>query len=86
VAHFQSIVVFVLVSVSVLLSLWWLTPLRRRLWLLDHLVSAHAKGGPLVKLRRSLLAKSVLGACGACKANPSADAQRSTQKTGALRR
>ena len=82
----QNAIVFVLVALSVLFSLWWLTPVRRRLWILDRLVSADATRGPLVALRRSLLAKSVLGGCGACKANPNAGAQRSTEKTGALRR
>jgi hypothetical protein len=82
----QSAVVFVLVAASVLLSLWWLTPARRRLWVLDRLVSTNATRGPLVRLRRTLLARAVLGTCGACKANPSADARRSTQKADGPRR
>ena len=85
-AALQSIVVFVLVGSSVLLSLWWLTSARWRLWLLDRLASPNATRGPLAALRRSLLARSALGGCGACKANPSADAQRSTQKAAGLRR
>jgi hypothetical protein len=85
-ALFQNVVVFVLVAASVLMSLWWLTPARRRLWVLDRLVRADATRGPLVRLRHSLLAKAALGGCGACKANPSAAAPRSTQKAGALRR
>ena len=84
-AALQSAIVVVLVAASVLLSLWWLTPARRRLWVLDRLVSPNATHGPLVRLRRTLLARSALG-CNACKANPSADAQRSTQKAGGLRR
>ncbi|HEY5101982.1 MAG TPA: hypothetical protein VII70_04300 [Steroidobacteraceae bacterium] len=81
----QNAIVFVLVAASVLLSLWWLTPARRRLWIFDRLVSADATRGPLVALRRTLLAKAALGGCGACKANPSAGAPRS-EKTGGLRR
>jgi hypothetical protein len=82
----QNTVVFVLVAASVLFSVWWLTPARRRLWILDHLVSPDATRGPLAALRRTLLAKSALGGCGACKANPNAGAQRSTEKAGGLRR
>jgi hypothetical protein len=82
----QNAIVFVLVAVSVLLSLWWLTPARRRLWLLDRLLSPNSTRGPLAALRRTLLAKTVLGGCGACKANPNAGAQRSTEKAGGPRR
>jgi hypothetical protein len=85
-AAWQNVVALVLVAGSVFLSCWWLTPARRRLWLLDRLVSAQATRGPLVALRQSLLAKAALGGCGTCKANPSADAQHSTQKAGGLRR
>jgi len=60
-ATLQNIVVCVLVSASVLLSLWWLTPQRRRLWVLDRLLGAHATRGPLVRLRRSLLSKAAQG-------------------------
>lgn len=81
----QSVIVFMLVSASVLLSLWWLTPARRRLWVLDRLVSPSATRGPLVRLRRSLLARAALG-CNACKANPNVDAKRSTQKAAGLPR
>jgi len=83
-AALQNAVVFALVAASVLFSVWWLTPARWRLWVLDRLVSADATRGPLVRLRGSLLARAALG-CNACKANPSADAQRSTQKAAGLR-
>ena len=85
-AALQNVVVFLLVGASLFLSAWWLTPARRRLWLLDRFIGTKQTRGPLVALRASLLAKSALGGCGACKANPNADAQRSTQKAGALRR
>jgi hypothetical protein len=81
----ENIVVIVLVAGSAFLSGWWLTPTRARLWLLDRLVDRSATRGPLVALRRTLLAKAALG-CGACKAKPSAGAQRSTQKAAGLRR
>jgi hypothetical protein len=85
-AALQNVAVFTLVAGSVFLSIWWLTPARRRLWLLDRLIGTKQTRGPLFTLRESLLAKAALGGCGACKANPNADAQRSTQKAGALRR
>jgi hypothetical protein len=84
-AAFQSVVVIVLVAASLILSAWWLTPMRRRLWVLDHLVSAQATRGPLVRLRRALLARSQIG-CHACRANPSATAQHSSEKPAGLRR
>jgi hypothetical protein len=85
-AALQNVAVITLVAGSVFLSIWWLTPARRRLWLLDRLIGTKQTRGPLFALRESLLAKAALGGCGACKANPNADAQRSTQKAGALRR
>jgi cytochrome c553 len=85
-ATLQNIVVFVLVGASVLLSLWWLTSARWRLWLIERLASPNATRGPLAALRRSLSARSALGGCGACKANPSANAQHPTQKAAGLRR
>jgi hypothetical protein len=85
-AALQNVVVFALVAGSVFLSCWWLTPARRRLWLLERLVSPNATRGPLARLRQSLLSKAALGSCGACKSNPSVDAQRSTQKAAGLRR
>jgi hypothetical protein len=85
-AALQNIAVLLLVAGSVFFSAWWLTPARWRLWVLDRLIGAKQSRGPLVALRESLLAKAALGGCGACKANPNADAQRSTQKAGALRR
>ena len=60
-AVLQSVVVIVLVAASLILSCWWLTPARRRLWVLDHLVRADATRGPLVRLRRALLARSCVG-------------------------
>jgi hypothetical protein len=77
----QSAIVIVLVAASLILSAWWLTPARRRLWVLDHLLRADATRGPLVRLRRALLARAQIG-CHACRANPSAGAPRSTE-TGA---
>ena len=77
----QSAIVIVLVAASLILSAWWLTPARRRLWVLDHLLRAYATRGPLVRLRRALLARAQIG-CHACRANPSAGAPRSTE-TGA---
>jgi hypothetical protein len=85
-AALQNIVVFVLVGLSVLLSLWWLTSARWRLWLIERLASPNATRGPLAALRRSLTARSALGGCGACKANLSASAQHPTQKAAGLRR
>jgi hypothetical protein len=82
---FENFVVFVLVGSSVLLSVWWLMSARWRLRVLNHLVGTSATRGPLAALRRSLLSRSALGGCGTCKANPSADAQRSTQKAAGLR-
>jgi len=84
-AVLQSVVVIVLVAASLILSCWWLTPARRRLWVLDHLVRADATRGPLVRLRRALLARAQLG-CHACSANPSASARHSTEKGAGLRR
>jgi hypothetical protein len=84
-ATLQSVVVIVLVSGSLILSAWWLTSARRRLWVLDHLVSDKATRGPLVRLRRALLARSQIG-CHACRANPSASVQHSTEKAAAPRR
>jgi hypothetical protein len=81
----QNVIVSVLVAASLILSAWWLTPARRRLWVLDHLVSADAARGPLVRLRRALLARAQLG-CHACSANPTSSARHSTEKGGALRR
>jgi hypothetical protein len=85
VAALQMAVVSVLVAVSLILSAWWLTPARGRLWVLDQLVSADATRGPLVRLRRALLARAQVG-CGACRANPNAAAAHSTEKGAALRR
>jgi hypothetical protein len=84
-AALQIAVVSVLVAVSLVLSAWWLTPARRRLWVLDHLVSADATRGPLVRLRRALLARAQIG-CAACRANPSAAAPHLTEKGAAPRR
>jgi hypothetical protein len=84
-AALQSIIVIVLVAISLILSAWWLTPARRRLWVLDHLVSARATRGPLVRLRRALLARAQIG-CHACSANPNASAAHSTGKGAELRR
>jgi hypothetical protein len=84
-AALQSVIVIVLVSGSLVLSAWWLTPARRRLWVLDHLVSPGATRGPLVRLRRALLARAQIG-CHACSANPSASARHSTEKGAGLRR
>ena len=81
----QSVVVIVLVGASLILSAWWLTPARARLWVLDHLVRADATRGPLVRLRRTLLARAQVG-CHACSANPSANARGSIEKGGALHR
>jgi hypothetical protein len=82
----QSVIVIVLVAGSITLSAWWLTPARRRLWVLNHLVSKDATRGPLVRLRQALLARSQIGGCGACKANPNAPAKHSTGKAGGLPR
>jgi hypothetical protein len=82
----QSLIVIVLVAGSITLSAWWLTPARRRLWLLNHLVSKDAARGPLVRLRRTLLAQSQIGGCGACKANLNAPAKHSTGKGAGLPR
>ncbi|HSY08001.1 MAG TPA: hypothetical protein VK820_05650 [Steroidobacteraceae bacterium] len=84
-AILQTAVVIALVAASLILSGWWLTPARRRLWILDQLLPAEATRGPLVRLRRALLARSQIG-CGACRANPNAAAPRSTEKGGGLRR
>ena len=84
-AALQSAVVIVLVAASLILSAWWLTPARGRLWVLDHLVRADSTRGPLVRLRRALLARAQIG-CGACRANPSALAPHSTGKGAELRR
>ena len=84
-AALQTVAVSVLVATSLILSAWWLTPARRRLWVLDHLVSAKATRGPLVRLRRVLLAQAQIG-CHACRANPSATVQHSTEKAAGLRR
>jgi hypothetical protein len=84
-AAVQMLIVSVLVAVSLIFSAWWLTPARRRLWVLDHLVRADATRGPLVRLRRALLARAQIG-CAACRANPSAAAPHSTEKGAALRR
>ena len=84
-AALQSIIVIVLVSISLIPSAWWLTPARRRLWVLDHLVSAQATRGPLVRLRRALLARAQIG-CHACSANPNASAAHSTGKGAEPRR
>jgi hypothetical protein len=81
----QGIIVAALVAASLILSAWWLMPVRQRLWVLDHLMSAGATHGPLARLRRTLLARSQVG-CQACAANPSASAPGSTEKSGALRR
>jgi hypothetical protein len=86
VAALQSVVVIVLVAASLVLSLWWLTPARARLWVLDHLLPANATRGPLVRLRRALLARQQVGGCGACRANPNAIAQHSTGTRAGLRR
>ena len=80
-AALQTLIVIILVAVSLILSVWWLTPARRRLWVLDHLLRADATRGPLVRLRRALLARAQIG-CHACRAHPSAGAPRSTE-TGA---
>jgi hypothetical protein len=48
-------------------------------------VRADATRGPLVRLRRALLARAQLG-CHACSANPSAGARHSIEKGGALHR
>lgn len=82
----QSVIVILLVAASLVLSAWWLTPARRRLWVLNHLVSADATRGPLVRLRQALLAQSQIGGCGACKANPNAPAKHSTGKAAGLPR
>ena len=84
-AALQSVIVGVLVAASLLLSAWWLLPAPRRLWVLDHLLGAHAARGPLARLRRALLARAQIG-CNACRANPSASARRSSEKGGGLRR
>ena len=85
-ATLQMLIASVLVAVSLILSAWWLMPARQRLWVLDRVVSAEATRGPLVRLRRALLARAQIG-CAACRANPSAAvAPRSTEKGAALRR
>jgi hypothetical protein len=84
-AALQSAVVIVLVAASLILSAWWLTPARHRLWVLDHLVRADSKRGALVRLRRALLGRAQIG-CNACRANPSAGAPHSTGKGAELRR
>jgi hypothetical protein len=84
-AALQSAVVIVLVAASLILSAWWLTPARGRLWVLDHLVRADSTRGPLVRLRRALLGRAQIG-CHACRANPSAGAPHSTGKGAELRR
>lgn len=81
----QDIIVAALVAASLILSAWWLTPLRQRVWLLNHLTNAGTTHGPLARLRRTLLARSQVG-CHACPANPSASAPGSTEKGAALRR
>jgi len=81
----QSAIVIVLVAASLILSAWWLTPARRRLWVLDHLLRADATRGPLVRLRRALLARAQIG-CHACSANPNASAAHSTGKGAEPRR
>jgi len=86
VAVLQSVVVIVLVAASLILSAWWLTPARARLWVLDRVVPANAKRGPLARLRRALLARQQVGGCGACRANPNAPAQHSTGTRAELRR
>jgi hypothetical protein len=85
VALVQYLIVAALVVASLSLSAWWLTPLRQRLWLLDHLTRAGARQGALARLRRALLARAPVG-CQACPANPSANARGSTEKGAALRR
>jgi cytochrome c553 len=82
----QSVIVIVVVAGSITLSAWWLTPARRRLWVLNHLVSQDATRGPLVRLRQALLAQSQIGGCGACKANPNAPAKHSIGKGAGLPR
>jgi hypothetical protein len=84
-AAFQTLVVIVLVAASLILSAWWLTPARGRLWVLDHLVRAEAARGPIVRLRRALLGRAQIG-CHACRANPNASALHSTEKGAELRR
>jgi hypothetical protein len=81
----QTVIVIVLVAASLVLSCWWLTPARRRLWILDRLVPADATRGPLVRLRTALLARAQIG-CGACRANPNGAAPHSTEKGAGLRR
>ncbi len=81
----QDILVAALVAASLILSAWWLTPPRQRLWVLDHLTAAGATRGPLARLRRTLLGRAQLG-CQACAANPSASAPGSTEKGAAPRR
>ena len=81
----QGIIVVALVTGSLALSAWWLTPLRQRLWLLDHLTTNGATEGALARLRSTLLARAQLG-CAACSANPNASARDSTEKGAALRR
>ena len=87
-AALQSIIVIVLVAASLILSAWWLTPARRRLWVLDHLVSADATRGPLVRLRRAQIfsVRRRSGPAAPASANPSASAARSTGKGAELRR
>jgi hypothetical protein len=84
-AALQSIIVGVLVAASLILSVWWLTPARRRVWILDHLLRVDAPRGPVARLRRALLARAQIG-CNACRANPNATARHSTEKAGEPRR
>jgi len=81
----QDIIVASVVAASLILSAWWLTPLRQRLWVLNHLTAAGVTRGPLARLRRTLLGRAQLG-CQACAANPSASVPGSTEKGAALRR
>jgi hypothetical protein len=80
-ATFQTVVVIVLVGASLFASIWWLTPARGRLWILDHLLSPNTTSGYLARLRGGLLGKAALG-CGACKSNVSAGAQHSKNAAG----
>jgi cytochrome c553 len=81
-AAVQTAIVILLVGLSILASIWWLTPARGRLWILNRLVSADTTKGYLHRLRASLLNKAALGACGACKANVSAGAAHSKNAAG----
>jgi hypothetical protein len=84
-AALQTLIVIILVAVSLILSVWWLTPARRRLWVLDQFVPADATRGVLVRLRRALLGRAQIG-CNACRANPNAGAPLPTEKGVGLRR